>query len=242
MGRPAATGAIFLQNGARQQRGLADPEPEPVAWRSQRIIDRMRGVQYRQSARARSSTGRRNTAAQSEADDADADVAVVGGGHHRHAGRPGARDPVARGERSSWSTAMLVGCGASRRSAGLHLPRGATERVRRMAAYSQAYYDKLRETRRLPIHPLGDVVVARAIASSDCARLSRRAAYCSHGRRPESSGCRTGPCGAASGCQYADVYALTQALARGAAPGRLLPRRRRGHRDRGTDATPSVDG
>ena len=35
---------IFVQNGARQQRGLADPNLSLVAWRSQRIIDRLRGV------------------------------------------------------------------------------------------------------------------------------------------------------------------------------------------------------
>jgi lysine N6-hydroxylase len=35
---------LFMQNGARQQRGLADPNLSLVAWRSQRIIDRMRGV------------------------------------------------------------------------------------------------------------------------------------------------------------------------------------------------------
>ncbi len=35
---------IFVQNGARQQRGLADPNLSLVAWRSQRIVDRIRGV------------------------------------------------------------------------------------------------------------------------------------------------------------------------------------------------------
>lgn len=39
--------------------------------------------------------------------------------------------------------ADAVGAGASRRSAGLHLPRGATRRVRRMSAYSHAYYADL---------------------------------------------------------------------------------------------------
>lgn len=42
----------------------------------------------------------------------------------------------------------MVGSGASRRSAGLHLPCGGTERVRRMAARSQEYYRRLgRHTR-----------------------------------------------------------------------------------------------
>lgn len=35
---------IFLQNGARGQRGLADPNLSLNAWRSQRILDRLRGV------------------------------------------------------------------------------------------------------------------------------------------------------------------------------------------------------
>jgi lysine N6-hydroxylase len=36
---------IFLQNGARAQRGLADKNLSLLAWRSQRIADRLRGVQ-----------------------------------------------------------------------------------------------------------------------------------------------------------------------------------------------------
>ncbi|PXX69268.1 lysine/ornithine N-monooxygenase [Nocardia tenerifensis] len=35
---------IFLQNGARRQRGLADSNLSLVAWRSKRIADRLRGV------------------------------------------------------------------------------------------------------------------------------------------------------------------------------------------------------
>lgn len=35
---------IFLQNAARVQRGLADPNLSLVAWRSQRILDRLMGV------------------------------------------------------------------------------------------------------------------------------------------------------------------------------------------------------
>ncbi|MFV2104326.1 lysine N(6)-hydroxylase/L-ornithine N(5)-oxygenase family protein [Micromonospora sp. LOL_024] len=35
---------IFVQNGARLQRGLADPNLSLVAWRAQRIVDRLRGV------------------------------------------------------------------------------------------------------------------------------------------------------------------------------------------------------
>ncbi|ASW57801.1 L-lysine 6-monooxygenase [Plantactinospora sp. KBS50] len=35
---------IFVQNAARQQRGLADPNLSLLAWRSQRIVDRISGV------------------------------------------------------------------------------------------------------------------------------------------------------------------------------------------------------
>ena len=35
---------IFLQNAAREQRGLADPNLSLVAWRAQRILDRLLGV------------------------------------------------------------------------------------------------------------------------------------------------------------------------------------------------------
>jgi lysine N6-hydroxylase len=35
--------SIFVQNAARQQRGLADPNLSLLAWRSQRIVDRMCG-------------------------------------------------------------------------------------------------------------------------------------------------------------------------------------------------------
>src|SRR5262249_42596689 len=63
----------------------------------------------------------------------------------------------------------MVGSGASGRSAGLHLPAGGTERVRRMSALSQERYRDLRRSRpELPIHPLGMTVVA---AHSSEARL-----------------------------------------------------------------------
>jgi lysine N6-hydroxylase len=35
---------IFMQNAARQQRGLADPNLSLIAWRAQRIVDRIRGI------------------------------------------------------------------------------------------------------------------------------------------------------------------------------------------------------
>lgn len=42
-----AQNRIFLQNAARQQRGLADPNLSLLAWRSQRILDRMAGIDTR---------------------------------------------------------------------------------------------------------------------------------------------------------------------------------------------------
>lgn len=39
---------LFLQNGARKQRGLADPNLSLNAWRSQRIADRIRGTRGRE--------------------------------------------------------------------------------------------------------------------------------------------------------------------------------------------------
>lgn len=54
-----------------------------------------------------------------------------------------------------------VGAGTSRRSAGLHLPRGASTRTRRMSGYSHAYYaDLAREHPGMPIYPAGATVVA----------------------------------------------------------------------------------
>ncbi|MER5218319.1 FAD-binding oxidoreductase [Streptomyces sp. NPDC002838] len=56
-----------------------------------------------------------------------------------------------------------IGGGASRRSAGLHLPRGATGRLRQMTRYSQDYYERLRRQRpSLPIRPTAVSVVSAA--------------------------------------------------------------------------------
>jgi lysine N6-hydroxylase len=41
---------IFVQNGARGQRGLADPNLSLNAWRSQRILDKLRGVRTEHQA------------------------------------------------------------------------------------------------------------------------------------------------------------------------------------------------
>ncbi|MFJ5677532.1 NAD(P)/FAD-dependent oxidoreductase [Streptomyces sp. NPDC093097] len=56
-----------------------------------------------------------------------------------------------------------VGCGASLRSAGTHIPRGTTQRFRRMTENSQDYYATLkRDLPQLPIRALPMTVVADA--------------------------------------------------------------------------------
>ncbi|MGD3109648.1 NAD(P)/FAD-dependent oxidoreductase [Streptomyces sp. YGL11-2] len=111
-----------------------------------------------------------------------------------------------------------IGSGATRRSAGLHFPRGASPRVRRMAAYSQQWYADLRAARpEVPIHRLPMTVIA---PEPDRLRLLRT--YLPEARLrpvtelppvvrqlPEGMGAWEG-----DGCQYADVHALTQHLAR----------------------------
>jgi D-arginine dehydrogenase len=140
----------------------------------------------------------------------DADVAVVGGGI---IGCMVARTLAARAP----GTSVIVldrhaaGCGASQRSAGLHIPRGRTDRVRRMASFSQDYYDRLRAgCPTLPIHPLDMLVVASQAPDQylDGAALTQAGALPEWIRAPTGAGAWRG-----AGCHYADVWALTQALA-----------------------------
>src|SRR5689334_1251718 len=64
-----------------------------------------------------------------------------------------------------------VGAGASRRSAGLHLPRGGTERVREMSRYSADFYGKLvADQPSLPIYPLPKTSVVTSHGNVDRAR------------------------------------------------------------------------
>lgn len=120
-----------------------------------------------------------------------------------------------------------VGGGASRRSAGLHFPRGASTRVARMAAYSQDYYEALRRADpSLPIESLDMTVLA-----SEARAAELRTTYLASARltRLDGARARSGWAGSLSaavrlpegvaawsgtGCQCADVYALAQALAR----------------------------
>jgi glycine/D-amino acid oxidase-like deaminating enzyme len=110
-----------------------------------------------------------------------------------------------------------VGCGASRRSAGLHFPRGSTERVRRMSSYSQDYYEKLRANQpTLPIYPVGMSVVSEAPERQlresylDTAGLTRRENVPGAAVRvPERAAVWR-----VDGGHYADVQGLAQDFAR----------------------------
>lgn len=143
-----------------------------------------------------------------------ADIAIVGAGI---VGCVIAREILERAPRTS--LVMLdrdaVGSGASRRSAGLHLPRGSTDRVRRMSRYSQDYYARLKaDSPTLPIHERGMSVVAPAGSGPKLAEVYLDSARLTPTdevpgiRLPEQAQAWTG-----EGCQYADVHALTQALA-----------------------------
>jgi D-arginine dehydrogenase len=144
-----------------------------------------------------------------------ADVTVVGGGI---IGCLVAAEVLARapGSRVVVLERDAVGSGASRRSAGLHFPRGATERVRRMSAFSQSFYEKLRlHDPQLPIRPL-----TMHVLSSDASHLEQT--YLAAAGLTRTTGLPSdlvaAPAGAqvwkGKGCQYADVGALTEALAR----------------------------
>ena len=145
-----------------------------------------------------------------------ADVAVVGGGI---IGCLVAREIIERAP--GVSVALIerdaVGSGVTRRSAGLHLPRGGTERVRRMAAHSQDYYERLKQAdQRLPIYAVGVSVVAETTV----ARLPRT--YLDSAKLTPVSGIPGADALSlppraqvfeAAGAHYADVHALTQLLA-----------------------------
>ncbi|KUM76857.1 NAD(P)/FAD-dependent oxidoreductase [Streptomyces griseorubiginosus] len=148
-----------------------------------------------------------------------ADVTVVGGGI---IGCLVAAEVLARapGTRVVVLERDAMGSGASRRSAGLHFPRGGTERVRSMSAFSQSFYEKLRsQDPRLPIRPL-----SMHVLSSDTSHLEQT--YLAAAGLTRSTGLPgdmvAAPAGTqvwkGRGCQYADVGALTEALARAVRP------------------------
>ncbi|ABD12631.1 glycine/D-amino acid oxidase, deaminating [Frankia sp. CeD] len=134
-------------------------------------------------------------------DHVDADVVVVGAGV---VGCLVATEALARAphRRVTVIDRGVVGGGVSRFSAGLHFPRGATPRVRALAAYSHRWYEDLRRRDpQVPIHPVGLTVV-----STDEAAV--REHYLPEARlRPADQGWE------GDGAHYADVGALTQLLA-----------------------------
>jgi glycine/D-amino acid oxidase-like deaminating enzyme len=143
----------------------------------------------------------------------DVDVAIVGAGI---IGCLVARELITRSPEAS--VVVLdkdtAGSGASRRSVGLHFPRGATPRVRAMAAASQRFYEGLLAgSPALPIYPLPMVVL-----SSEAEERDVRGVYLDHARLTP-----TGPAPSApyrypprawrgDGCHYADVPALVTVL------------------------------
>lgn len=123
------------------------------------------------------------------------DLAIVGGGvigaliaHEAVAAFPDVK--VAVLERG------LIGQGASSRSAGVHFPRGATERVRSMSEHSERVWERLAAELDLPIRAVDATVVGNAeVISSTYLRL----------------GDATGPGSQAwhlHGCHYADVQGV----------------------------------
>jgi glycine/D-amino acid oxidase-like deaminating enzyme len=134
-----------------------------------------------------------------------------------------------------------IGTGASRRSAGVHLPRGASARTRRMSAYSHDYYQRLRQAEPdAPIYPFPASVVsapggdgrpgAGYLDLTEPTRIERPA-------DPAVSVPDGMLTWRITGCQYADVYRLTQVVA-----ARLRPRVRFAEGVAVTGLTPGPDG
>jgi glycine/D-amino acid oxidase-like deaminating enzyme len=134
-----------------------------------------------------------------------------------------------------------IGAGASRRSAGLHLPRGATARTRQMSALSHAYYaDLLRQRPDIAIWPVAATVISGRAPDGrlgggyldEAAPAPAGGPRGSVTRQPESSAAWR-----IAGCHYADVYRLTQVLA-----AELRPRVRFGEGVAVTGLSPGADG
>jgi glycine/D-amino acid oxidase-like deaminating enzyme len=127
--------------------------------------------------------------------------------------RPGAR--VAVIDRDA------PGTGASLRSVGLHFPRGASEPVRRMAAFSQDFYrDLLAADPGLPIYPVPMVVRSRRTERDLREVYLPDAELTLLASSPAGPDAQAGPGGhpapgwTGRGAQYADVPALVSVLAR----------------------------
>ncbi|MFE9769592.1 NAD(P)/FAD-dependent oxidoreductase [Streptomyces sp. NPDC005808] len=145
------------------------------------------------------------------------DVAVVGAGV---IGCMTAREILTRNPDASVMVLDrdIIASGATQRSAGLHFPRGATERVRSMSAFSQDYYARLLEDHpEAPIHPLPMTVIADEAREQSLRKVHlesadlRRVPHAPHDwiRIPNGSVAWQG-----NGCQYADVAQLTHRLMR----------------------------
>ncbi|MFE5209772.1 NAD(P)/FAD-dependent oxidoreductase [Streptomyces sp. NPDC056600] len=135
------------------------------------------------------------------------DLAVVGGGV---IGALIAREAVAAYPDATVAVLErgLIGQGASGRSAGVHFPRGATERVRSMSEHSQRVWEYLAAELGLPIRAVPATVVA---AAGDADAVS--AAYLRLGAESAPARGWAVPPGSRAwdldGCQYADVQAVT---------------------------------
>jgi D-arginine dehydrogenase len=112
----------------------------------------------------------------------------------------------------------LVGCGASQRSAGIHFPIGATDRVRSWAAFSAQYYRDL--TSRIPGVPIFPLHAFAACSQQHAAEYRSR--FVSPRPLENRRGQRLGPLGDPGdlavwhmpGSQCGDVAAIVQTLAR----------------------------
>lgn len=145
-----------------------------------------------------------------------AEVAIVGSGI---IGCLTAREVLSRMPESS--IAVLdrdaVANGATRRSAGLHVPRGSSPRVRRMADYSQAYYTAMKgEDPELAIHAVDMTVVAQERNESQLNQSYLPGAIQTRGDVVPGGLVRLAAGSAAwrvQGGQYADVQRVAQRVA-----------------------------
>lgn len=134
------------------------------------------------------------------------DIAIVGGGI---IGAVLAREAAAAFPAADIAVLErgLLGRGATGRSAGVHFPRGATDRVRSMTEHSHAYWRRASAELDLPLCRVDATVVAGPERAEEV-----RAAYLRLGPEREAPA----PPGARQwhldGCHYADVEGVTRAI------------------------------
>ncbi len=133
------------------------------------------------------------------------DIAVVGGGI---VGALVAREAAAAFPDADIAVLErgLIGQGASARSAGVHFPRGATERVRAMTEHSERYWTEAALELGLPIHRVDATVVADRSAEeieTTYLRLGEPA-------DPPRGGSPTARAWRLPGCHYADVEGVAR--------------------------------